>query len=115
MPHPVDPVSVQFRSDDGSLTPDNALFRWGLAMEDAMGKSGRVRPSAEQLKARLEKAGFADVQTFTVKQPLGPWAKAKYGFLNCRGVGSHTRAVHTAESEPNYYKAKQVEIKIKVN
>jgi ABC-type sulfate transport system substrate-binding protein len=86
MPHPVDPVSVQFRSDDGSLTPDNALFRWGLAMEEAMSKSSRVRPSEEQLKTRLEKAGFVDVQALTVKQPFGPWAKAKYGSLDCRSA-----------------------------
>jgi hypothetical protein len=82
MPHPIDSVSVQFISDDGSLTPDSGLFRWGLAMDDAMGKSGRVKPSAEQLKTRLEKAGFVDVQYFTLKQPVGPWAKAKYGCLN---------------------------------
>jgi hypothetical protein len=30
------------------------------------------RVVAEQLKTRLEKAGFVDVQTFTVKQPVGP-------------------------------------------
>jgi ABC-type sulfate transport system substrate-binding protein len=47
-------------------------------MEDAMNKSSRVRPSEEQLKTRLEKAGFVDVQAHTVKQIVGPWAKAKY-------------------------------------
>jgi ABC-type sulfate transport system substrate-binding protein len=52
-------------------------------MEEAMSKSGRVRPSEEQLKTRLEKPGFVDVQVFTIKQPIGPWAKAKYGCLDC--------------------------------
>jgi ubiquinone/menaquinone biosynthesis C-methylase UbiE len=70
-------LSVLCRSDDGTLTPYNALVRWGLAMEDAMSKAGRVIPGEEQLKARLKKAGFVDVQAFTMKQPLGPWAKAK--------------------------------------
>jgi ABC-type sulfate transport system substrate-binding protein len=51
-------------------------------MEDAMSKSSRVRPSEEQLKTRLEKAGFVDVQAHTVKQIIGPWAKAKYGALD---------------------------------
>jgi ABC-type sulfate transport system substrate-binding protein len=55
-------------------------------MQDAMDKTGRVKPSEEQLKTRLEKACFVDVQTFTLKQPVGPWAKAKYGFLDCRGA-----------------------------
>jgi hypothetical protein len=79
-----DTVTVHARSDDGTLSPDNALVRWGLALEDAMSKSGRLRPSEELLKARLEKAGFVHVQAFIVKQPIGPWPKAKYGSLDCR-------------------------------
>jgi hypothetical protein len=74
-----DDRSVLCRSDDGTLTPDNALIRWGLALEDAMRKTGRVRPSEEQLKTRLEKAGFVDVEAFTVKQIVAPWPKDKYG------------------------------------
>jgi hypothetical protein len=77
---------VVFRSDDGTLKPDNALIRWGLAVGDALKKTGRVIPSPELLKARLEKAGFVDVQVFTVKQPAGPWPKAQYGSLDCRGA-----------------------------
>jgi hypothetical protein len=53
-------------------------------LEDAMSKSGRVRPSEELLKARLEKAGFVDVHAFIVEQPIGPWPKAKCGSLDCR-------------------------------
>jgi hypothetical protein len=68
-----------YRSDDGTLTPDNAITRWCLAFEDATLKSGRITPSEEQLKTRLEEAGFVDVQTFILKQPIGPWPKAKYG------------------------------------
>jgi hypothetical protein len=59
------------------LTSDNAITQWGLAMEDAISKSGRVRPSEEQLKTRLETAGFVDAQAVTLKQPIGPWAKAE--------------------------------------
>jgi hypothetical protein len=53
-------------------------------MEDATVKSGRLNPSEQQLKARLEEAGFVDVQSFTLKQPVGPWAKDKYGSLGCK-------------------------------
>jgi hypothetical protein len=85
--HPrVDPISVIGRSDDGSLTSDNAISRWCLAMEEAMARSGRTNPSQEQLKTRLEKAGFVDVQSFTVNDPIGPWAKAKYGSLDSHGA-----------------------------
>jgi hypothetical protein len=69
---------VRAHCDDGALTPDNGLIRWGLAMDEAISKSGRVRPSEAQMKTRLEQAGFVDVQSFAVKQPIGPWAKDKY-------------------------------------
>jgi hypothetical protein len=53
-------------------------------MKDAMTASGRVAPSVELLKERLEKAGYVDVHSFTLKQPIGPWAKDKYGtYLDC--------------------------------
>jgi ABC-type sulfate transport system substrate-binding protein len=55
-------------------------------MEEAMARSGRTNPSQEQLKTRLENARFVDVQSFTVKDPIGPWAKAKYGSLDSRGA-----------------------------
>jgi hypothetical protein len=55
-------------------------------MEEAMAKTGRVRSSEEQLKTRLENAGFVDIQVRTVKQPIGPWPKEKYGTLDCREV-----------------------------
>jgi ubiquinone/menaquinone biosynthesis C-methylase UbiE len=79
-----DPISVQLRSDDGSLTPDNPLNLWTRAMEEAMAKTGRARPSEEQLKTRLENAGFVEVQSFTMKEPVGPWPRAQYGSLECR-------------------------------
>jgi hypothetical protein len=82
------PVPVMFTSDDGSLTPDNAISRWCGAMVDAVGKTGHVTPSEEQLRANLENSGFVDVQTFTLKQPIGPWAKAQYVSLGFNGAMS---------------------------
>jgi hypothetical protein len=40
--------------------------------------SGRVPQSEELLRERLEKAGFVDVQSFTLRLPIGPWAKDEY-------------------------------------
>jgi hypothetical protein len=76
-----EPVSVLFASDDGTLTPASAISRWSAGMVDATVKCGRVNPSEEQLKEKLETAGFAEVQTFTLNFPLGPWPKAKYGSI----------------------------------
>jgi hypothetical protein len=79
-------LSALFRCDDGTLTPDNAISRWGAAMEEATVKSGRVNPDEQQLKVRLEEAGFVDVECFLLKQPVGPWAKAKYDPLTFYGT-----------------------------
>jgi hypothetical protein len=77
-----DPVLACMQSDDGSLKEDNALARWGPLMDNAMLTSGRVPASEQLLRKRLEKAGFVDVQSFTLKQPFGPWPKDKYDPLN---------------------------------
>jgi hypothetical protein len=66
------------RSDDGSLKEDNPLAHWCSRLNDAINATGRVGPSEELLRERLEKAGFVDVQSLTVKLPFGPWAKDKY-------------------------------------
>jgi hypothetical protein len=47
-------------------------------MRQAMIASGRSTASEELLRDRLEKAGFVDVQTFTLHLPNGPWPKDKY-------------------------------------
>jgi hypothetical protein len=65
-------------SDDGSLIDENPLMRWSNAMKEAMIASGRVAPSEELLRGRLEQAGYVDVQSFTLKLPFGPWAKDRY-------------------------------------
>ncbi|KAA8897471.1 hypothetical protein FN846DRAFT_783253, partial [Sphaerosporella brunnea] len=66
------------RSDDGSLTEGNPLRKFGNRLNEAMLSTGRVPQSEELLRGRLEKAGFVDVKSFTLKQPFGPWAKNKY-------------------------------------
>jgi hypothetical protein len=47
-------------------------------MNDAMIATGRVAPSEKLLRERLENAGYVDVQSFTIRLPLGPWAKDRY-------------------------------------
>jgi hypothetical protein len=73
-----DPLLAIPQCDDGSLKEGNALTRWGNLIRDAMEKSGRPAPTEQLLRERLEQAGFVDVQSFTLLQPMGPWAKDKY-------------------------------------
>jgi hypothetical protein len=72
------PRSAYFQSDDGSLKEDNPLAQWSNLMKEALSASGREHPSEQLLRQRLEKAGFVDVQAFTLPVPVGPWAKDKY-------------------------------------
>jgi outer membrane protein assembly factor BamA len=66
------------RSDDGSLKEENPLARWSNLLNDAIFASGRAAPNEELLRQRLEEAGYVDVQSFTLRVPMGPWAKDKY-------------------------------------
>jgi hypothetical protein len=68
------------RSDDGSLKDDNPVARYSRLLNDAMIASGRVASSEESVRERLEKAGFVDVQSFTLPLIVGPWAKEKYDY-----------------------------------
>ncbi|KAF8245519.1 S-adenosyl-L-methionine-dependent methyltransferase [Wilcoxina mikolae CBS 423.85] len=60
-------------SDDNTLTP--ALMRHCELLNMALAKAGRPQATAASLKAKLEKAGFVDVNVVNVKQPCGPWPK----------------------------------------
>jgi hypothetical protein len=85
------------RSDDGSLKDDNPVARWSTLLKDALTASGRVVPTEVLLRERLEKAGFVDVQSFTLPVPVGPWAKEKYE--HCTAVHlSIVKTVHTHTS-----------------
>jgi hypothetical protein len=72
-----DPLLAYARCDDGSLKADNPLVRYSRLLSDAMIASGRAPSSEELLRERLEKAGFVDVQSFTLPMLMGPWAKDK--------------------------------------
>jgi ubiquinone/menaquinone biosynthesis C-methylase UbiE len=64
-------------SDDGSLTPDNALSVSVQLTNKAMETIGRPFPVVGTLKKRLEDSGFVDVHERFYKQPFGPWPKDK--------------------------------------
>ena len=59
------------------MAEDNAMKRVFALVGDAMEKIQRPFPTKSVLKARLEKAGFVDVQEVVIKQIFGPWPKNK--------------------------------------
>jgi hypothetical protein len=60
------------------LKEDNPIAKFSRVLNDAVIASGRVPASEGLLRERLEKAGFVDVQSFTLRMIIGPWAKDKY-------------------------------------
>lgn len=64
-------------SDDGTMAPDNGIKIYCEKLEQAMITAGRPPMKANDLKSKLENAGFIDVRTKTFKQPFGPWTKDK--------------------------------------
>ncbi|KAK1756615.1 S-adenosyl-L-methionine-dependent methyltransferase [Echria macrotheca] len=70
-------ASVQFRSDDGTVTDKTAMGRFGQFFIDggkSMGRSMTVVEDGLQRKG-IEAAGFVNVQEENIKSPFGPWPK----------------------------------------
>ncbi|KAJ9659644.1 hypothetical protein H2201_007235 [Coniosporium apollinis] len=68
-------INMPFRSDDGSLSPDTALWKWSNYLLEAGKKLGRPVNAAEQYKKWMEAAGFVDIHEEVHKWPQNPWAK----------------------------------------
>jgi hypothetical protein len=63
-------------SDDGTMGEDNPMKKaYDLCHYEAMASIGRPPATAEDLRTKLENAGFVDVKVHTYKQVYGPWPK----------------------------------------
>lgn len=68
-------LSVRIESDDGSVTKNSCMYRWGELFTDAakvLGRSFTVIEDDLQRKG-MEEAGFVDIQEKEFKIPLGIW------------------------------------------
>ncbi|KAJ5586596.1 hypothetical protein N7450_006383 [Penicillium hetheringtonii] len=63
------------RCDDGSVPPDSHTLLFGQQCCDAADNWGRPITWADNLREKLEEAGFVDVHVKDYKWPIGPWAK----------------------------------------
>ncbi|EEP75606.1 predicted protein [Uncinocarpus reesii 1704] len=68
-------ISVEFKSDDGSLPYDHPLSRWSRLMLQAGEISGKTFRIVDQARDHLLDAGFVDVTERRHKVPVGTWAK----------------------------------------
>ncbi|KAH0538930.1 hypothetical protein FGG08_004521 [Glutinoglossum americanum] len=68
-------IALPPTSDDGTLTEEHTLYKWGHLMVDAANKIGRSMTAPTNYKTWMEEAGFVDVQEFRAKWPQNGWAK----------------------------------------
>jgi hypothetical protein len=64
-------------SDDGSLKPENALFRSMALLGEAAAKLGRPFVDLNKLKPMMIEAGFVDVVEVRFKWPSNQWPRDK--------------------------------------
>ncbi|KAL0939160.1 methyltransferase domain-containing protein [Colletotrichum truncatum] len=64
-------------SDDGTLTPENALSKWCKLLFEASEKFGRPYIRVPSLKGMLSDAGFVDVTMSVYKWPSNGWPRAQ--------------------------------------
>lgn len=68
-------ISIQFKSEDGSVTEDHFMAQWSktlLFAAEQLGKTFAIYDFNEDL---IREAGFIDVQKQTFKVPVGPWPR----------------------------------------
>ncbi|KAL3476804.1 S-adenosyl-L-methionine-dependent methyltransferase [Aspergillus californicus] len=68
-------MSIQFRSDDGTVTDDHVLSVWSKTFIAAGEKFGKTFQTAELAKGYMQEVGFQNVTEQRFKLPIGPWSK----------------------------------------
>ena len=66
-------MSIQFESDDGSLSPDHILSAWSDTFHEAGEKFGKSFKAVHDLGKWMKDAGFVDAQEVWHKVPVGGW------------------------------------------
>ncbi|KAF9886622.1 hypothetical protein FE257_011262 [Aspergillus nanangensis] len=70
-------MSIQFSSDDGTVTDDHVLAVWSKTFVAAGEKFGKTFCIADLAKGYIQQAGFQNVTEYRFKLPIGPWSRDK--------------------------------------
>ncbi|KAI9931480.1 hypothetical protein ASPWEDRAFT_169675 [Aspergillus wentii DTO 134E9] len=68
-------MSIEFRSDDGTVTDDHVLSVWSKTFIEAGERFGKTFRTADLAKGYMQEAGFQNVTEERFKLPVGPWSK----------------------------------------
>jgi hypothetical protein len=70
-------IDVIMKSDDGTLTEDNALLKWNKLLNEAAIKLGGPFEKTDAFKNIMAEVGFTNIVTTRFKWPTNRWAKDK--------------------------------------
>lgn len=70
-------LSVVFESDDGTMTEESPLYKWGPQQLEASERVGKSFTVGKYTKTRFQEVGFVDVREHKFKLPVGPWSSDK--------------------------------------
>ncbi|ORY02936.1 S-adenosyl-L-methionine-dependent methyltransferase [Clohesyomyces aquaticus] len=83
-------ISIQFKSDDGTLAPDHILSQWSDIFHEAGERFGKSFRSVLDLKGWIKEAGFEDVHEIWHKLPVNTWSSdpkmkelGRWNYLHC--------------------------------
>ncbi|GAB1197605.1 hypothetical protein APSETT444_006903 [Aspergillus pseudonomiae] len=96
-------MSIQFRSDDGTVTPDHILAEWSRIFIEAGERFGKTFRIADLARQHMIDAGFENVTERRFKLPVGPWSKdehyrqlGRWNLLHCeQGIEGWSMALLT--------------------
>ncbi|KZM27185.1 hypothetical protein ST47_g1708 [Ascochyta rabiei] len=83
-------MSIQFKSDDGTLAPDHVLSQWSDVFHEASTRFGKSFYEIWNLSTYAKHAGFVDVLENVYKVPVNGWPAdprmkelGRWNFLHC--------------------------------
>ncbi|CAJ0543231.1 Ff.00g004750.m01.CDS01 [Fusarium sp. VM40] len=87
-------------SDDGTMSPDTALYKWSNLLLESTEKIGRPFGGTANLKSQMEAAGFKNISQRIYKWPQNRWPKhPKYkelGSWTLENISGGLEAISTA-------------------
>lgn len=70
-------IEVMMKSDDGTLTENNAIFKWSKLLNEASVKLEQPYKQIDAFKDMMAKAGFTNIVDTRFKWPTNHWPKDK--------------------------------------
>jgi hypothetical protein len=104
-------MSIEFKSDDGTVTHDHVFSVWSRIFIEAGERFGKTFRIADLAKGYIESAGFEDVVERKLKLPVGGWSSdpkykelGRWNLLHCeQGIEGWAMALLTRVMGVRWY------------